>query len=106
MHIDKLIEQTVEVLPYITSEEKAQEFLNTLDASDQMAIFSAYNVGNTHIGYDRLQVDHITVHRHLESHVSQANYANMLYMKRMVMKEGLQTFIRCTEASGFNRSNF
>ncbi len=106
MHIDKLIEQTVDVLPYITSEEKALGFLNTLDTSDQLAIFSAYNVGNVHIGYDRLQVDHITVHRNLESHVSQANYANMLYMKRLVMKEGLQTFIRCTEASGFNRSNF
>lgn len=106
MHIDLIITRLMAALPNIKTEAKAQDFLNGLSESDQLAIFSAYKIGNTHISYHRLMPDYENVTRSLEGYLPVEKYANMLYMKRLSMKNSMETFIHCTDGSGFNRDNF
>ncbi|TPG63135.1 hypothetical protein [Ewingella americana] len=106
MHIDLLITRLKAALPSITNEAMAQEFLNSLSEFDQLAIFSAYKIGNAHISYHRLMPEYENVTRSLEGYIPVANFAKMLYEKRLVMKNSMETFIRCTDGSGFNRDNF
>ena len=104
MHIDKLIEQAVKALPHITSEEKAQGFLNTLDVSDQMAIISAYYIGIKHLGDNALLPDTDPFNRTLHAPVHTSNYADILYKKRLAFRDSMNAFLRCTSQE--QRDNF
>jgi len=98
MHIDDLIQETLDILPHITSLTGMQDFLNRYPASEQLAILSAYRIGVRYYGYDSatLKQDDEPVNRAVDAHISPADYAKVLFSKRGELSKGLGSFLRCT----------
>lgn len=98
MHIDDLIQETLDILPYITAIPDMQDFLNRYSESDQLAILSAYRIGVRYYGYDRdtLKQDDEPVNRSVDAHISPADYAKVLFSKRGELSDAMNSFLRCT----------
>ena len=98
MHIDDLIQETLDILPHITSLTGMQDFLNRYPASEQLAILSAYRIGVRYYGcdLDTLKQDDEPVHRAVDVHIKPADYAKVLFSKRTELSNALSSFLRCT----------
>ncbi|KAB5625720.1 hypothetical protein F7234_07990 [Pseudomonas putida] len=112
MHIDHLISGIVPVLPFASSED-AQAFLSNLEAEDQIALISALYFGRSHLHSDTVNEDYLPyllsgdMNRFWEQgNVVPSDFATVLYEKGSNLVSYYDAFIRATDGSGYDRSNY
>ncbi|MCK6951933.1 hypothetical protein L8T13_21210 [Enterobacter roggenkampii] len=96
MHIDTLIQRLLEALPAINSEVQAKSFLQNFELSDQMALVTAYYIGNKHLHENELMPDTGRLHRTLHDHIEHSEYADIIHKKRFAISDAMNSFLRCT----------
>ena len=99
MHIDHLIGAIVPKLPFASSED-AQAFLSDLAAEDQIALISALYFGRSHLHSDTVNEDY------LPYLLAPSDFATVIHEKGSNLVSYYDAFIRATDGSGYDRSNY
>ena len=112
MHIDILIEQIRPHIPF-TSEKEAKKFIDKFDENDRLAFVSALYFGRSHIHNNEINDDYIQylqsgeMDRHWEKgNVQDNEIARILYEKNSNLTTYYDAFIRCTNNSNYDRSEY
>lgn len=112
-HIDNLLAAIYPEIPF-QSEASAEQFLRQYpDFADRIAFVSALYFGRSHIHDNQINEDHVKymasgeMNRFWEEgNFADSEIARTLYEKNTNLKTYYDAFIRCTNASNYDRSKY